>query len=69
MHQINLDFNCLFDFQKGIVTNVMLDNEVLTGWTHYLTKNFVPDFQNNNLHSILEQYKRPEYALTQRKKT
>ncbi len=58
----------MFYFEKGIVTNVLLDNQILTGWTHCLTKNFVPDFQNNNLHAILEQYKQPKYELTEQKK-
>ena len=32
---------------KGIISNVTLDGKILTGWSSYLTSNWLPNFQTN----------------------
>lgn len=46
---------------KGLVTDVTLDGEVLTGWSQCLTDNFVPNFQSTNLFEQLSQYRQADY--------
>ena len=52
---------------KGIVSNVSLDGQVLTGWTICLTENFVPNFQkkySKDQMSILKRYKQASNELS-----
>lgn len=54
--------NDLLD-SKGIITDVTLGGEVLTGWTACLTQNFIPNFQSSELYSKLEGYKKSDNMI------
>ncbi|RNA22068.1 Beta-galactosidase [Brachionus plicatilis] len=53
---------------KGIVSNVTLDNKVLSGWTSCLTDNFVPYYQKNvQNYDLVKKYANDKYLLKNKK--
>lgn len=43
---------------KGIVSDVTLNGEILLNWNHTLTENFIPNFQGNNFFKHLQKPKK-----------
>ena len=61
MGRLNFGYDLLDT--KGTITDVTLDGQVLNGWTHCLTENFLPNYQSSSLFDQLAQYRQFSYGL------